>query len=144
MKIPENVKLNATWTADCCGKQDYDAPVLSISTRYWPRGGGLMVIHRLPDQPIKIEMDSERQEIKPSASCALMINYAEDTGMDFVLAEKEFEAETEEEVKTKVEIWAQQQMDKAVAVLAKAFCPSCGGNGDSGDETGRPCSECNS
>lgn len=142
MDIPSKIALNATWTPDCCGKQDYDAPILSISTRYWPRGGGLMVVYNLPSQPIKIEMDSERQEIKPSANCSLKIDYAEDTGLDFVLAEKDFEGETEEEVKAQVEIWAQQQMDKAVAALVKAFCPSCGGNGDSGDETGRPCVEC--
>ena len=24
------------WTHDCCGKQDLDMPILSISTRYWP------------------------------------------------------------------------------------------------------------
>lgn len=24
------------WTLDCCGKQNLDMPVLSISTRYWP------------------------------------------------------------------------------------------------------------
>ena len=24
------------WTPDCCGKQDLDLPILSISTRYWP------------------------------------------------------------------------------------------------------------
>lgn len=85
-----------------------------------------MVVHNLPDQPIKIEMDSERQEIKPSANSSLMINYAEDTGLDFVLAEKDFEGETEEEVKAQVEVWAQQQMDKAVAVLVKAFFPADG------------------
>lgn len=126
MDIPSKIALNATWTSDCCGKQDYDAPILSISTRYWPRGGGMMVVHNLPDQPIKIEMDSERQEIKPSANSSLMINYAEDTGLDFVLAEKDFEGETEEEVKAQVEVWAQQQMDKAVAVLVKAFFPADG------------------
>ena len=119
--IPDKMTLEAQWTDDCCGKKDYDAPILSISTRYWPRGGGHFVVTNTPGQPVKIEDSSARPEIKPSANCSLMVNFAEDVGMDAVLAEQEFEGETFEEVKAGVETWAQAQMDRAVAALRREF-----------------------
>ena len=33
--ITKQIK-SKNWTKDCCGKQDLDMPILSISTRYYP------------------------------------------------------------------------------------------------------------
>lgn len=120
-RFPKAMSLEAEWTDDCCGKKDYDGTILAISTRYWPRGGGMFVVHNNPGQPVKIEDDSARPEIKPSASCSLLIHYSEDATGGFAIIEKEFEAETLEEIKALVEPWAQEHMDRAVAALKKEF-----------------------
>lgn len=105
------MKLAAKWKPDCQGKQDYDAPILEISTRYWPRGGGFHVLDRGEWQG-----NESRPEIKPSAHASLLIN-----GGPEALAELEVEADTEAEVKVAVERWAQEQMDRAVKVLRAEF-----------------------
>jgi hypothetical protein len=115
------MKLDAEWTDDCQGKKDYDAEILGISTRYWPRGGGFSIFDR--DKPEAGLQDNEtRPGIKPSAKSELVIRHAGE-GLETwtVLAAAEFEAETEDEVKAAVEEWAQAQMDKAVAALMVAF-----------------------
>lgn len=117
--MDKQIPLAAGWTPDCQGKQDYDGKILSVSTRYWPRGGGYFVVENFPGQPVKIEGNEARPEQKPSAHSSLIIN--EQGGNYYELVEKSFEAETEQEVKTQVEKWAQEQMDKAVKVLADAF-----------------------
>jgi len=119
--IPDKMSLEAQWTDDCCGKKDYDAPIISLSTRYWPRGGGHFVVTNTPGQPVKIEGNEARPEIKPSATASIMINFAEDVGMDAILAQHDFEAETFEELKLQVEAWAQQQMDRIVAAVRREF-----------------------
>lgn len=98
------MKVPAKWTDDCQGKKDYDGNIVSVSTRYWPEKdfrpiGGLLV--------------------KPSAACAININFDEDDYLQ--LAHKEFEGESFDEIKEKVETWAQEQMDKVVAVLKAAY-----------------------
>lgn len=93
------MKLNAEWTDDCQGKKDYDGDILAISTRYWPgnrQANGFV-----------------------SAKSSLIIRHGKD---DYaILTSKEFEAGTFEELAPQVELWAQEQMDKAVAVLKAAF-----------------------
>ena len=37
------MNVPAKWTDDCQGKKDYDGKILCLSTRYWPRGGGVTV-----------------------------------------------------------------------------------------------------
>lgn len=32
----KNIEFYTEWTNDCSGKQDFDFPVLRVSTRYWP------------------------------------------------------------------------------------------------------------
>ena len=34
--ISNGVISALTWTQDCMGKQDYDGPIVHVSTRYWP------------------------------------------------------------------------------------------------------------
>lgn len=117
--IPEKMTLNAQWTDDCCGKKDYDAPIVAISTRYWPRGGGMLVVTNNPGQPVKIEGDDARPEIKPSATCSLIVRYDDGESADII--GKDFEGETFEDVKAQVEPWAQAQMDRVVAALRREF-----------------------
>lgn len=110
--------INAEWSDDCCGKKDYDAPVLSISTRYWPAGGSALVFDTAtPEQGLRKYNDGSG----PSAKSHLIINFAEDGGLDGVLSEKEFKGQSIEEVCAQVEEWAQEQMNKAVAALKAAF-----------------------
>jgi hypothetical protein len=112
------MKLSAQWTDDCQGKKDYDGPILSISTRYWPRGGSFLVFDSNNPQ-LGMQGGESRPHIKPSATSSLVINHGEEDYLKLVTAD--FEAETEEEVKAAVEMWAQTQMDKAVMVLRAAF-----------------------
>lgn len=114
-------KLAAHWTDDCQGKKDYDGEILSISTRYWPRGGSALVFDSAhPELGLH---KPARPDVKPSASSSLMLHYADADGdADYIkLIEKDFEAETQEEVQAEVEAWAQEQMDRAVAALQREF-----------------------
>jgi hypothetical protein len=116
------MKIDVQWTKDCQGKQDYDADILSISSRFYPRGGGFHFFDsRNPNAGL--QGNEARPEIKPSASSSLLLRYQEPdgSGEDLTLAEAEFEAETEEEVKSQVEKWAQDQMDRVVTLLKNEF-----------------------
>lgn len=85
------------WTPDCQGKWDYDGPLVHVSTRYWPRGGGFSLYK---DGEFVTNYD---QGIKPSATSTVYL------GEDMVLAEQDFEGETEAEVKLAVELWVSLQ-----------------------------------
>lgn len=116
------MKLRAEWTDDCQGKKDYDGPIVSISTRYWPRGGGFFAVHRQGNN-VTFEENDARPEIKPSAKSALMLRFNDSDGdEDYLdLTSQEFEGETFEEVAAQVEAWAQEQMDKLVGILRAAY-----------------------
>lgn len=83
----------AVWTPDCQGKQDFDGPILSISTRYWPAGYGPT----------------------PSANVALMVDLPD--GEQLEIKSQDFAADTETEVKALVEAWAQATMEAVVRPL---------------------------
>lgn len=122
--FPEHpLPLWGEWTDDCQGKKDYDPSIVSISTRYWPRGGGFLLFNSHTGE---FQENDARPDIRPSATSSLVIDYRQGEGEDAYvdhldLAVAEFEADTEEEVKAQVEAWAQLQMDRAVAVLWKEF-----------------------
>lgn len=114
----------AKWTDDCQGKKDFDGPLVEISTRYWPRGGGYWVMHNNPGAPVKIEKNDVRPEVKPSAHAAINLRWGdpdEDHYGPFI--EESFEGETESEVKAQVEAWIQRQMGRVVRALTKEFGP---------------------
>jgi|ERR1051326_527863 hypothetical protein len=117
----QQLRLDAKWTDDCQGKKDYDGPILSISTRYWPRGGSALIFDS--NRPELGLHKPDRPDIKPSATSSLVINYSDADGdSDYLkLIEKDFEAETQEEVQAQVEAWAQEQMDRTVTLLRKEF-----------------------
>ena len=104
--MSEAITPCAKWTPDCQGKQDYDGRLISISTRYWPSGGGF---HINDVQGFRLSTDSR---IKPSAHTSIHLNFGEPDEYGYgdyrVLAEKEFTADTEAEVKVQVEAWVRE------------------------------------
>jgi len=121
----DKLLLDAEWTDDCQGKKDYDAHILSISSRYWPRGGGFTGLFIQPGKPPIFEDNDARPHIPPSATSTLLLRYKDDESIE--LARGEFEAETQEEVQRQVEVWAQAQMDRVVAILREHFTALWGG-----------------
>lgn len=114
------MKLAATWTPDCSGKQDYDGEIIVLSTRYWPRGGGFFVL-----RDGHLENNEARPEIKPSAKASIdLITLDEHGSRDHVeIVSKHFEAETEAEVKRQVEAWASECYEKITAILRRELIP---------------------
>lgn len=102
------MKLDAEWKPECQGKQDYDATLLNLSCRLYPRGGGFS--HYRPSTG-KWEENADRPTLPPTAYASIVLQ-----GRD--LAKVEFTGETEEEVKAKVEAWAEEQFQKLVRALS--------------------------
>jgi len=123
------LKFAALWRQDCQGKKDYDGFVLSISSRYWPGGGGFHVLTNDGIHGPKFELSTD-PSIKPSAHSALCLRYGpldadeEDhlyAGNYLEIASKEFTGDSFEDVSSQVEHWAQRQMDKVVRALSTEF-----------------------
>lgn len=119
----QETRHTAHWTDDCQGKQDFDGYAVLISTRYWP--GPLTIFDsRQPEKGLH-----EVPGGKPSAHAELEINIRDEDGAylqygygdRITLAEQDFKADTEEEVKAQVEAWVQMQFERMVAVLRKEF-----------------------
>ena len=112
----------ARWTDDCQGKKDYDGRLVSISTRYWPAGGGFHVF--VPGKGFQ-QSAALYPNIKPSATAAIHINCGQPDANGFgdyaILAEKRFEGDTFEDVKAQVEGWVQAQYSRIVGLLLKDF-----------------------
>lgn len=108
-----DLKVPAEWTDDCQGKKDYDGELVSLSTRYWPAGGGFSMFSRETgwvDNPA---------DCKPSANAKILLRHA---GDDYVIfAEQEFEDASLEAVKAKVETWAEQQYQRVIKALRAEF-----------------------
>lgn len=104
------MKLQAEWTPDCQGKQDYDADLVRLSTRYWPRGGGYS---DMTADGRWLE-NKDRPSIPPSATATIYLQ-------DKPLTAASFDGSTETEVKAKVEAWASEQFAKVAAVMSSAF-----------------------
>lgn len=79
----------AEWSDDCNGKQNYDGPVVSISTRYWPGW--------------------KSSDGRPSAVAAIVLNGAR--GDHYPIVEYEVSADTPGEVRAAVEAWVAGQYD---------------------------------
>ena len=101
----------AKWTPDCNGKQDYDGRLLSISTRYWPAW--------------------KSSDNRPSANAAIHVDHGiphpEEEFADYsVLAEAEFSADTETEVKAQVEEWVRRECREVLDRLGVLSLPGDG------------------
>lgn len=106
-------KVPAEWTDDCQGKKDFDGELVSISTRYWPAGGGFSMFSR------ETGWVNNPGDCKPSANSQIILRHA---GHDYVIfAAKDFEADSLEAVKAQVEAWAQEQYQRVIAALVKEF-----------------------
>jgi len=107
----------AEWTDDAQGKKDYDAEFVGVTTRYWPRGGGITALDAAGFHT------NEDQSIKPSATSEIYIRAKE--GREFeemvTLISREFEGETFEEVAAQVESWVQEQMNRVTKAVLEEF-----------------------
>lgn len=103
----KDVLSEIEWTNDCQGKQDFDGEILSLSTRYWPQGGGFWAFDPATGRE---ESNEDRPEIRPSAKSSILLLGAE-------IASQDFEANTEAEVKAQVESWARGQIERIVRIM---------------------------
>ena len=92
--------VDADWTDDCQGKKDYDGDIIVLTTRYWP----IRYMGTKHSATAKIAIRSKN----------FNTNYTS-------LVRAEFEGDTEEEVKTAVEKWAEQKYQEVIAILIKHF-----------------------
>lgn len=112
-------RVPAEWTDDCQGKKDFDGKLVSLSTRYWPRGGGFSLFSRETGW----QDNDARPEIKPSAHATIYLGSTSDGFYDDAvkLADAEFEGETQEEVQRAVEAWAAEQFARIGSALRREF-----------------------
>ena len=103
------MRPRAEWTPDCQGKWDYDGSIVSISTRYWPAGGGF---HILDERGFR---ESNDPRIKPSAHAAIHLDHGKEDWI--VLSEASFESDSEAEVKVQVERWVQAEFERIVSLV---------------------------
>lgn len=82
------------WTLDCQGKQDWDGVLVELSTRYWP--------------------SNYQSNGKVSTNCSILL-------AGEPLVSKEFEADTESQVKAITEAWGRGRLDEIVQVLRCHF-----------------------
>lgn len=99
------------WSDDCNGKKDYDGTLVAVESRYWPRGGGHMSFERGPDGLRELPQD---MTIEPCAASSIRF-----CGVD--IAQEEFTAETEEEVRKAVENWVAEQVERLRATLRAEY-----------------------
>lgn len=121
--MADNVKaVPVKWTPDCSGKQDFDGGLVEVSTRYWPRGGGFLVV-RCGPEGTTVEDNDARPEIRPSATSTIYLGNCRDDFYDDAerLARQSFEGDTEEEVKAAVEAWVAAQFQRIGHALRAEF-----------------------
>jgi hypothetical protein len=107
-------ELRAEWTDDCQGKKDFDGEIVTLSTRYWPRGGGFDLMVRDASGKLQTEYNDSRPEIKPSAKSSILLDGE-------CVTSEEFDGETFEDVAAQVEAWAKEQHAKIVAAIENLF-----------------------
>lgn len=108
----DQFKVPAAWTDDCQGKKDFDGELVSLSTRYWPAGGGFSAII-----PGRGWVDNPA-DCKPSANSKIILRHGDDY---VIFAQQAFEADSLELVKQQVEVWAQKQYERVIYALTKEF-----------------------
>lgn len=107
-----NSDIEIKWTDDCFGKKDYDANLIKISSRYWPRGGSHLVFNE--GGLISDGNSPERRGIKPAACSSLLFGGIE-------LEEKWFDGDTPEEVFKMVEEWADEKIKQLETIMQREF-----------------------
>lgn len=107
-------QIAVVWTPDCQGKWDFDGPVISVSTRLWPRGGGYSMF----TPGAGWEENADRPDVRPSAHCSIVLNKLE--GDYETLVEAHFGADTEQAVKAQVEAWVDAMCARIVRAVQVA------------------------
>ena len=102
------MELQAKWEPDCQGKQDFDADIVRLSSRFYPQGGGFSELNGG-----RWLENADRPGIPPSAVSTIYLQ-------DRELTSASFEGETEAEVKANVEAWARDEFAKIVKALCGA------------------------
>lgn len=103
------MELKAQWEPDCQGKQDFDADIVRLSSRFYPQGGGFSELNAG-----RWLENKDRPHIPPSAVATVYLQ-------DRELTSANFEGRTEDEVKDKLEAWAREQFSKIVSAMSAAF-----------------------
>lgn len=103
------MELQAEWTHDCQGKQDFDADLVRLSSRFYPRGGGFSEL-----SGGKWIENADRPSIPPRARATIYLQ-------DRELASASFEGADEAEVEAKVEAWAREQFNAIVGAMTAIF-----------------------
>lgn len=105
---------SATWTDDCQGKKDYDGPLLSICTRYWPSAQEQAAgnhVNLLTPAGNWVSHPYESSG-RPSATASIILNHGDPELQAYTTwREQDFVADTQEEVKRQVEEWVQEQFN---------------------------------
>lgn len=103
------MELQAQWEPDCQGKQDFDADLVRLSSRFYPQGGGFSELNAG-----RWLENKDRPAIPPSAVATISLQ-------DRELTSASFEGHTEAEVKAKLESWAREQFSKVASAMSAAF-----------------------
>ena len=117
-----NVKTTAVWTNDCCGKKDFDGEMLTVSSRYWPKGGsGMAFDTEHPGRGLHRYDDGSQC----SASSKILFHYTKENGdTDYLVVAETGDyitGATQEEVQTKIEDWVQKTTDRILRALIREF-----------------------
>jgi len=113
------MKISAKWTDDCSGKKDFDGEIISISTRYWPKGyGGCFETFKHEDGCIEIRKAPATGD-PAEAHSSIILRLPDGDSLTFV--ESDFSGDDFESVKVQVEKWAQDQMDKIIGALSALY-----------------------
>lgn len=99
----------AKWIDAARGRYDYDAVLIVLNARFWPRDAFGIAPDTLPSAEASIDIcRGEPREGWPHGDVEPLIQC-------------EFEGATEDEVKRAVEVWAREQFKRVVDALAKEF-----------------------
>ena len=109
------MKPDVKWTTDCQGKKNYDGEIVSVSSRYWPRGGG----YSLFSAEKRWEDNGSRPATPPSAQSSIIIRHGDDAYL--TVTERTFSGETFEDLSPQVEAWAQEQFARVVSAVHAEF-----------------------
>ena len=119
----DTITTTARWTPDCQGKWDFDGRFIVVSSRYYPQGGGFHIFDRVNGFRPSIETNPN---LRPHAVSAIHLEHgeADDNGHNadyLIITEKEFDGDTEAEVKARVETWVQEQVQVIADLLIKHY-----------------------
>ena len=113
----EQAEYNLTWQPDCQGKWDYDGRLVSLSSRYWPRGGGFHVLD--PNKGI-LEGNETRTETIPTATASICIGDLAEGPYETIIT-ADFCGDTEAHVKAQVEKWAKEMISRVESAIRREF-----------------------